>query len=169
MPVRFLSKQEVRDWPVVGWLAAKAGTLFITRGKAGAAAAATATMTEALQGGASVLLFPEGTTTNGNGVLPFHARLFAPAINLDMSVQPIVLRYPGVNGLTHPLIPYVDDQALWDNLWGVLGESECVAEIEFLSPIKTTGLDRKGLAVLSEASIRQLIEKSSTMLGSFTD
>ncbi|MDX9988826.1 lysophospholipid acyltransferase family protein [Thiothrix unzii] len=161
LPVRFLSKQEVRHWPVVGWLAVKAGTLFITRGKAGAAAAATATMTDALQGGATVLLFPEGTTSTGNDVLPFHARLFAPAINLDIPVQPIVLRYPGVNGLTQPLIPYVDDQALWDNLWGVLGESECAAEIHFLPPLIITGLDRKGLATLCETNIRQLIEKSS--------
>ncbi|QTR49234.1 lysophospholipid acyltransferase family protein [Candidatus Thiothrix anitrata] len=158
MPIRFLSKQEVRGWPVVGWLAAKAGTLFISRGKAGAAAAATATMTEALQSGAAVLLFPEGTTTTGDNVQPFHARLFASAINLDIQVQPIVLRYPGANGLTHPLIPYVDDQALWGNLWGILGEAKCAAEIHFLSPIKTIGLDRKALAALSEANIRQLIE-----------
>ena len=161
LPVRFLSKQEVRNWPVVGWLAVNAGTLFITRGKAGAAAAATATMTDALQEGGAVLLFPEGTTTTGNHVQPFHARLFAPAINLDIPVQPIAVRYPSPNGLTHPLIPYVDDQALWDNLWGILGESECVAEIYFLPPLIINGLDRKGLAALSETNIRQVIEKSS--------
>ncbi len=131
---RFLSKQEVRQWPVIGWLAEKSGTLFITRGKAGAAAQASATILQALQSGRSVLLFPEGTTTTGNDVRTFHARLLAPAFDANVPVQPVAVRYPGKDGLTHPLVPYVDQQSLWDNLKSVLAEPGIQAEIHFLPP-----------------------------------
>lgn len=154
---RFLSKQEVRHWPVIGWLADKSGTLFITRGKAGAAAQASATILQALQGGRAVLLFPEGTTTTGNDVRTFHARLLAPALDVGVRVQPVALRYPGSDGLTHPLVPYVDQQSLWDNLQGLLGEQEIRAEIHFLPPLETAGLDRKTLAARCEQQVRAVV------------
>jgi 1-acyl-sn-glycerol-3-phosphate acyltransferase len=154
---RFLSKQEVRQWPVIGWLAAKSGTLFITRGKAGAAVQAAATILDALRAGNSVLLFPEGTTTTGNDVRTFHARLFAPAFEANVPVQPVALRYPGQEGLTHPVVPYVDQQSLWDNLKALLAEPSVQAEIHFLPPITTTGTDRKALAAACEQQIRAVI------------
>jgi 1-acyl-sn-glycerol-3-phosphate acyltransferase len=156
---RFLSKQEVRTWPVVGWLADKAGTLFITRGKAGAAAQASATMLQALRSGRTVLLFPEGTTTAGNGVGTFHARLFASALDAGVPVQPVAVRYPGNDGKINALIPYVEEQSLWDNLKGILGERVIAVEIHFLPPITSTGMERKALAALCEQSIRAVISR----------
>ncbi|MFN3785403.1 MAG: lysophospholipid acyltransferase family protein [Thiothrix sp.] len=156
---RFLSKQEVRTWPVVGWLAATSGTLFITRGKAGAAAQAAATIGEALQAGRTVLLFPEGTTTTGNDVRTFHARLLAPALDAGIAVQPVALRYPQEDGLTHPLIPYVDRQSLWDNLQGILGEPCFSAEIHFLPVLQTAGTDRKTVAAACEQQIRNIVRQ----------
>lgn len=157
---RFLSKQEVRAWPVIGWLAVTSGTLFITRGKAGAAAQAAATIGEALQAGHTVLLFPEGTTTTGNDVRTFHARLFAPALDAGIPVQPVALRYPQENGLTHPRIPYVDQQSLWDNLQGILGEHRLSAEIHFLPVLQTVGEDRKTVAAACEAQIRNTVRRT---------
>lgn len=154
---RFLSKHEVRHWPVIGWLADKAGTLFISRGKAGAAAQASATIQQALQAGRAVLLFPEGTTSTGNDVRTFHARLLAPALDAGLPVQPVALRYPGADGLTHPLVPYVDQQSLWDNLQGLLGEAALHAEIHFLPPIPSVGVERKRLAAVFEQQIRALV------------
>ena len=155
---RFLSKQEVRQWPIIGWLAEKSGTLFITRGKPGAAAQASATILQALQAGRVVLLFPEGTTTMGNDVRTFHARLFAPAFEAVVPVQPVVVRYPGRDGLTHPLVPYVDQQSLWDNLKAVLGEPEIHAEIHFLPLIPSVDIDRKTLAALCEQQVRARVK-----------
>lgn len=155
MPLRFLSKQEVRGWPLVGWLAAKSGTLFITRGKAGAATAASSVMASALRAGHSVLLFPEGTTTTGDGLNPFHARLFAPALEVGAMLQPVVVRYPGQGGLTNPVIPYVGDQGLWENLQAVLGERGVTAEVILLPPLAVAGHERKGLAALCEQQIRE--------------
>lgn len=155
---RFLSKHEVRHWPVIGWLADKAGTLFISRGKAGAAAQASATLLQALQAGRAVLLFPEGTTTTGNDVRTFHARLLAPALDSGKPVQPVAIRYPGADGLTQPQVPYVDQQSLWDNLQGLLGERELRAEIHFLPPLPSAGVDRKTLAAQCEQQIRAVVK-----------
>ncbi|MDD5394450.1 MAG: lysophospholipid acyltransferase family protein [Thiothrix sp.] len=155
--VRFLSKQEVRHWPVVGWLADKAGTLFITRGQAGAAAQAAATISQALQAGRAVLLFPEGTTSTGNAVRTFHARLLAPAMDAQLPVQPVAVRYPGAEGLTNPLVPYVDQQSLWENLRAILGEREVLAEIHFLPLVQTAGQERKAVAAACEQHIRQAL------------
>lgn len=156
---RFLSKQEVRHWPVIGWLAAKSGTLFITRGKAGAAAQAAAIITQAMQSGRSVLLFPEGTTTTGNDVRTFHARLFAPALDMQAWVQPVALRYPGKDGLTHPQVPYVDQQSLWDNLRGLLEEKYVTAEVHFLTPFQAKDMDRKTLASVCEQRVRGVVAR----------
>jgi 1-acyl-sn-glycerol-3-phosphate acyltransferase len=153
----FLSKQEVRDWPVIGWLARQAGTLFITRGKAGAAAQASAAILATLQAGRSVLLFPEGTTTTGQDVGTFHARLFAAAQDAGVTVQPIAVRYVGRGGEPHPLVPFVGEQSLWENLQGILQEPVIAAQIHFLEPIDSTALSRKALAALCEQRIRQIV------------
>ncbi len=159
---RFLSKQEVRHWPVIGWLAETSGTLFITRGKAGAAAQAAASIQQALQQGRPVLLFPEGTTTSGNDVKTFHGRLLAPAIDSNRAVQPVAIRYPGLDGQTSPAIPYIDEQSLWDNLKGILGESGLHAEVHFLPPIQIAGQERKVLAAQCEARIRAVVKPETT-------
>ncbi|MBU0654894.1 MAG: 1-acyl-sn-glycerol-3-phosphate acyltransferase [Gammaproteobacteria bacterium] len=157
---RFLSKQEVRHWPVIGWLADKSGTLFITRGKAGAAAQASTTILQAMQGGRAVLLFPEGTTTTGNDVRTFHARLFAPAFDANVPVQPVAIRYPQADGQTNPLVPYVDQQSLGENLKAILGEKELHAEIHFLPLVYPVGMDRKTLAAQCEQQVRGVVLNS---------
>lgn len=154
---RFLSKQEVRGWAVIGWLAQQAGTLFITRGKAGAATQASAAILAALQAGRSVLLFPEGTTTTGEDVGTFHARLFAAALDAGVAVQPIALRYVGSQGEPHPVVPFVGQQSLWDNLMGVLQEPSIAVQIHFHEPIPSAAMNRKALATLCEQRIRQSI------------
>lgn len=158
---RFLSKQEVRHWPLIGWLAEKSGTLFITRGKAGAAAQAANSIREALGQGSPILLFPEGTTTEGHDVKTFHGRLLAPAIESDTPIQPVALLYPGFDGKTHPLIPYVNEQSLWENLKGILAEKGLQAELHFLPTIPVAGQDRKMLASKCEQQIRAVIQMSA--------
>ena len=158
---RFLSKAEVRHWPVIGWLAAKSGTLFITRGKAGAAAEAATTIAAALKAQRSVLLFPEGTTSTGDDVCTYHARLFAPALDANVPVQAVVLRYPRADGLTNPLVPYVDEQSLWANLQGLLDAQGIRAEIHFLPLIAPQNGERKRIANQCEQQTRAVIQAAS--------
>jgi len=85
-PVVFVAKKEVRSWPVIGWIAASAGTIFIDRTKRSDVARITANMGELLAQGIRVCIFPEGTSSNGSRVLPFRTSLLEPAIAHDYPV-----------------------------------------------------------------------------------
>jgi 1-acyl-sn-glycerol-3-phosphate acyltransferase len=131
-PVRFLSKQEVADWPLIGWLAKRAGTLFLKRGQ-GETAQAMQQMSKLVQAGDSVLFFPEGTTTD-HAPKAFHARLFALPIELGVSVQPLCLSYHDGQS-SRPDIAYVGDQSFMTNLWFLLKQHNIHAQLEFMSAI----------------------------------
>src|SRR3990167_2684406 len=91
-PVNFLSKAEVASWPLVGPLAVKIGTLFITRGS-GDTDQVMQSMTERMQQNLSVLVFPEGTTTDGSKVRRFHKKLFRVCDGTDVNLCPLLIRY----------------------------------------------------------------------------
>ena len=155
--IRFLSKQEVENWPVIGWLANCAGTLYIERGKQGAAQLAADRISASLRAGDAVLVFPEATTTNGHNVRPFHARLFSSAMEADAPIQPIALRYRSEQGEPCGRVPYVDEMSLLSNLLGFLGEKTLYMEIHYLAPILPAGYERKTLAGMAEEQIRAVV------------
>jgi len=159
--ISFLSKAEVRSWPVIGWLAARGGTLFIRRGARGSADNAAEQITWHLVRGRKVLLFPEGTTTDGSGVRTFHPRLFASAMLAGVPVQPIALRYTlpqgQARGTPHPSAPFIGDDTFPAHLWRVLGEGRIVVEIEFLAPLIAQEHDRKTLAQTAQQQIARVV------------
>ena len=128
LPIVFLSKAEVGRWPAVARLAHAGGTLFIERGRAGAARNSIMEIRRALDRQQSVAVFPEGTTSWGDSVRAFHPRLFAAAIESGRPVQPVALRYPHPEGV-HPKVPYVDEQSLVANILGLLGCASVKAEV----------------------------------------
>jgi len=114
VPLRFLSKAEVGRWPVIGWLARQAGTLFIQRGS-GKAGQARDEIADTLRRGQSVLVFPEGTTTTGVTVLPFHSRLLHAAADAGVDIQPISIGYLR-NGHPDHLAPFIGDDEFQHHL-----------------------------------------------------
>lgn len=133
-PLHFLSKAEVKNWPLIGWLANRAGTLFIQRGRHGAAQKSLEEITACLQGGGSVVIFPEGTTTDGKDVRKFHARLLQAAIQAQVKIQPVAIRYPHALGV-NPDVPYIDDMTFMDSLFGLTRANPLQVELHFLPPI----------------------------------
>ncbi len=93
VPCAPLSKMDVARWPVVGTIARELGVLFVSRGDPRSGARALNAAAGALARGVSVLNFPEGTTTEGNGVLPFRGGMFGLAARLDVPVVPVAIRY----------------------------------------------------------------------------
>lgn len=120
-PTHFLSKHEVAAWPLFGWLCRRAGTAFIRRGGAGGAGEATEQLTRRLRRGGRVLVFPEGTSTDGTSVRRFYPRLFHAALLAGCPVQAIALQYPRAGGL-HPNVPFINQDTLLPHLWRLLGE-----------------------------------------------
>lgn len=155
LPARFVSKAEVRDWPVIGWLADKAGgTLFLERTRKSDAKRMNEVMAGHLRDGDCLALFPEGTTTDGHGLKPFYATLFQPAAAAAAPVWPAVIRYRRRDGSPCAAAAYCDDISLAASLRRIVREPGIVAEIEFLPAIAARGLSRKRLAAAAEAAIR---------------
>ena len=157
LPVSFLSKAEIRDWPFIGTLAAKAGTLFIHRGSKNGAAEAIELMQIKLKAGHSVASFPEAKTTHGIEVHTFHPRLFAAAIESNTRVQPVALRYPHEDG-AHPHVPYVDDPNLIKHAFQIMCEKSTLAEVTLCAPINSTGKMRKELSQSARMAIADIVE-----------
>ncbi len=156
-PLHFLSKAEVRRWPVIGWLSHKAGTLFIQRGASGASQKSMLEIIECLQSGGSVVVFPEGTTTDGSYVRNFHGRLLQAAIDAKVKIQPIALRYPYGDSINKQ-VPYIDDMTFIDSVLGLIQSKPLLVELDFLTPIDAHIIDaddssRKQLAQLSREAI----------------
>lgn len=156
--VAFLSKAEVRKWPVIGWLTEKSGALYIQRGDANASSLASQKIADKInQGHDSVMVFPEATTTDGKDVKKFHARIFAPAIDHNLRVQPIAIRYLTKEGVHHPKVAWGDESFL-TNVFDVLGETTIHVEINFLAVIEAKDfLERKHLSEHAYEQVREVV------------
>ena len=148
--VHFVSKAEVRDWPVAGWLARKTGTLFIERGRRADTARINAEMRELMQGGAWVAVFPEGTTSDGRGLRRFMPSLLQPAVELNCPVVPAALRYRSLDGQPSTAPAYIDEISMWQSLKQIVSTPGLVAELHFGDPILPNG-HRRELAAQAEA------------------
>lgn len=151
----FVSKYEVREWPLIGWLAARAGTLFIRRGN-GETATISDQITRRLRGDGLLTLFPEGTTTDGSEVRPFFSRLFAAAIDTGTDVMPVALRYH-VDGELDPVAPYTDDQSLGTNLAALIRRERTQVHVVFGEPIMLREHSRREIAELARDEIVQAL------------
>jgi 1-acyl-sn-glycerol-3-phosphate acyltransferase len=155
----FISKDDVRGWPVVGWLVAGAGTVFISRGQRQVIPDVARQMRERFDCGRAVGLFPEGAASPGLDVGPFHASLFEAAIKADVAVQPIALRYIH-RGRRTAYLSYEGDQTLLQNMWLLLGTTGAVVEIVFLPAIPSARcreLGRGGVAKQARSAIRSVV------------
>ncbi len=152
-PATFVAKSEIRRWPLVGWLCAKVGTLFIERGRRRAARKTNGIVSAALSEGTLVCIFPEGTTTDGLGIARFHSALFQPAAEVGAMVQPMVLRYRDRAGNYCAAPNYVGDTSFLSSLWGSSGARHMVCELVFLTPLESAGRDRQEIARAAEAAV----------------
>jgi 1-acyl-sn-glycerol-3-phosphate acyltransferase len=152
--LRFLAKAEVRRWPLIGWLAQCADTIFIERG-GHQVSAITARLVNALTVGRTLLIFPEGTTTDGATVARFHARLFGAAQLPGQRIQPVALRYyRGAAPTPETTIAYIGTETLLGNLWRVLWHPQLVAHVQFLPPFP----------VAADAKRRELAERAHALI-----
>lgn len=153
-PVSFVSKAEVKRWPLIGWLATHAGTLYIERSSRKDAMRVVHHMAEALRSGRIVAVFPEGTTSDGSGVLPFHANLLQSAIACHAPVQPVALRFLQADGQLSRNAAYIGDDTLMGSVWRMLRAEPITASLDFMPSVSAQGWERRALA----AHLQQLIQ-----------
>ena len=155
-PVSFVAKSEIARWPFVGWLASQAGTIFHRRGSTDSLAVVMATVVERLKAGTPVGVFPEGGSGHGDKVGTFHARIFQTALDANVPVQPVALRY-GRDGRQDPSVPFGRKEGFFSNFLRVLGNPSMDAEVHFLEPVAATPDARRRMAEQSrERIVREL-------------
>ncbi len=156
-PAHLVSKLEVRRWPVIGWLAAAAGTLFIQRGERHAASQTIEQITWYLRRGRSIIVFAEGTTGNGQELKRFRPRLFAAASLAKRSIQPVAIHYPLANGQPNPIVPFVGSDSLLPHLLRLLVEPHITVIVTFCPVIPSEGCDRRDLAARTQQAVAEVI------------
>lgn len=150
---RFVSKAEVRHWPVVNRLVAAARTMYLQRERARDALRVVHEMAEAMQQGDTVAVFPEGTTGTGHELLPFHANLLQAAVSTGTPVQPVALRFADAEGAVSAAADFTGDITLAQSLWALARARGMVVHLQVLTPQGTLHADRRALA----ERLRQLI------------
>lgn len=132
--VRFIAKAEIARWPLVGWLATRAGTLYHRRGSAQSLAAVMREAAALLERGEAVAVFPEGSTGPSDRVRIFHPRVFQIAIAAAVPVQPVAIRFVRRGEVDHTL-PFRPGESFLANALRLLRQPSLTAEIHFLPPL----------------------------------
>lgn len=154
--ISFVAKSEIAKWPVVGYLATRAGTIYHQRDSSDSMASVIGRVVERLQTGEPVGIFPEGGTGGGERVRTFHARIFQAALDANVPVQPVALRY-GRDGRQDLSMPFAQGESFVANLLRILGSRSMDAEVHFLEPVESTPDARRRMAEESRARIVQAV------------
>jgi len=167
-PTPFVSKAEVRQWPVVGWLAHRLDTIFIHREKRRDAQRAMHEMAVRLEGGGRVCVFPEGTTSDGLALLPFHANLFQAAVSAQCPVQPVCLLYEDREGRQSTAPAYIDDVSLGQSLDAVLRGGPFTAHLYVGEAIAAMD-DRRALSANAREAVAAGLAELQAKVGRATE
>lgn len=153
-PCVFVSKIEVSRWPYFGLAARAAGTLFIDRGSRISADSVALEIAGRLNLPIPILVFPEGTSTDGTRVLRFHSLLFEPAVAAGLPVTAAAIRYRAEGGAPERELCWFGDEGFLPNLWKVLGAARVEAHVTFGEPRKYP--DRRTAAKATQAEVEEM-------------
>jgi 1-acyl-sn-glycerol-3-phosphate acyltransferase len=155
-PTIFVSKLEVRGWPIIGWWTVLCGTVYIDRERKGKIPILVEEIAERLTQKANILIFPEGTSTAGDHLLPFQSAPFAAPLRAHAPIVPLTITYRRING--KPVTEANRDQIYWygemdfmTHFWKVLSLRNIEVAVKFHAPIdtahyKNTSVSRKQLS-----------------------
>ena len=156
---RFVSKADVRSWPLLAKLVDSAGTLYLERERKRDALRVVHAMAQALAAGEMVAVFPEGTTSDGRALLPFHANLLQAAIATSTPVQPVAISFSDRHDAVSRAVEFVGATTLLQSLWRVATGEGVVARVQLLPAQPSEGVDRRALAQQLRARIGAAIDQ----------
>jgi 1-acyl-sn-glycerol-3-phosphate acyltransferase len=145
IPSVFIAKDDLRHWPIMGWLSKHTETYFMQRGSRSAAHKAAQYAANLLRDNIDVLVFPEGTTSDGSQVLPFYNALLQGAIDTAAPVQPIAIRYCDAKGNLSQSPVFCGEINFIESLWRIVCADYLIATIHILPPINSLNKERRGL------------------------
>ncbi len=155
-PIRFVAKSDVEGWPIFGWMAKQLGTVFIKRDNSRHGKHVASEVAEVLKT-QSVCIFPEGTSTIGEGILPFKPNLFESAVIAQVPVYSLAITYKSLSSCMRSEAPaFVGEMGLLESMAQILRDRNLIVELTFLSPSGASpeaSRDRKWLALHSQEAI----------------
>lgn len=162
LPVCFIAKSEIENWPIVGYLTSKSGNLFIKRGHKESSDKMIDSVKEYLINGYKIIFFPEGRIGDGVSIKKFHSKLLRSIAKSDFYIQPVSIRYPkkypqnidSDNVLTNP----DDSRTLFNTSISCLGRLSTIVVVSFGKNINTKDLDASDIAKLTEDSVKKSLE-----------
>ena len=160
MPAVFVSKRDIKFWPLIGWLAGLAGTLFVDRERRTQVGRTNEEIETALDGGVVVVLFPEGTSSDGRTVLPFKSSLLEPATQQLHPLSLALIQYQLEAGEVAEEVCYWGDMTFVPHLLNLLGQRSLRASVR-LAPFQPILGDRKTLAGSLHAGMLQMKEAAT--------
>lgn len=158
---RFVSKDEVLGWPIIGLLPKWSGTFFLERGSAKAVSHLNEEIVEALHQQATVAVFPEGTTHDGDKVHRFYSALLQAGLDAGVTVQALAIRYIR-QGERDPLAPFIDDEHIVTHLFKILGTTRTDVYLAFSEAFIPKDMTRKVLAEKLHSQISLQFDKPVT-------
>ena len=156
-PTRFVAKSEIRAWPLAGWIADRAGTLFIRRDQMRDMARIDARVREVMGEGDCVGLFPEGITTEGDELRKFHSSLFEPAVANSAHVHPVAIRYEHPDGTLCREMSFIGDRTFGESIGLILHQRRVRARLMFAPTVETAGASRRDVAKAVETRVASLL------------
>ena len=160
---RFIAKHELRLWPVIGFMAAQSGTFFLERHSGRDALRAVHHIAKSLQDGEVVAVFPEGTTSDGSAVLPFHGNLLQAAISVNAPVQPVCIQYLDAHSGQRSEAPnYVGDVHFLVSLWSIVCAENLSVRVQFGMPQWASGRTRRTWAKDLHASVGDMQRRAGS-------
>jgi len=160
VPCVFVSKAEVDEWPIIGRYARWAGTVFVRRHDRADAARANVKVGDSLHHGVPVVLFPEGTTTDGNRILRFHSTMLQPAIDEGAPITPCAIRYELIDGDVAHEVCWWGDMTLVLHMWNLVGKKSIHAKVIFGEPVIPADPEfRKNPGLRPEATVAALSDR----------
>lgn len=151
-PTQFVAKSEIKNWPVIGFLSTRIGTLFIERSKRSDTLRINREISNVLRSGKRVCIFPEAGTSDGTKINHFHASLLQSAINSEANLYPVAIRYLDHKGSISRDAAYID-VSLVVSLQKILKQPCIDAVVTFSDAIHTAGKNRRELARLAEHAV----------------
>ncbi|PCI57562.1 MAG: 1-acyl-sn-glycerol-3-phosphate acyltransferase [Methylophilaceae bacterium] len=146
IPLQFIAKSDINNWPIFGYLARKSGTIFINRRSRKDTARIVETTAQHLIMGGNVGFFPEGTTTDGTCLAHFKSSIVQAAINANAPLHPVAIRYPLPNGGVNTQIAYAGDTSFGESMMNILKQKNPVVELHFLAQIDVQSEHRRALS-----------------------
>lgn len=158
IPLRFVAKSDIKNWPVFGYLVRASNTIFIDRNSRKDAARIVNITAQSLAAGDNVCFFPEGTTTDGTHLVKFKSSIVQAAIDAKAQIWPVAIRYPHPNGGINKNMAYAGDTTMAESMVNVLKQKNPVVELHFLAPIPALGANRQAL---TEAAFKAISSQLS--------